>query len=570
MGRKFYTIYNRAESPLAKTEDTDLSLEFVKKLVEFLEQRGHSGFYADRDARPGTNVFRNLQQNIQNSDKTLLVVTPGFYNNTWGVYSTQRAIKDYLDTKKTNKVIPIGLGIQHDLELQDLNITEWIYFPHNFVNEELDPKFCIILEALESDGPYNQQQGYQQYRERIHATEHGDNLRRTTEGQLVAHPNSFDSLSYDGSTASGITREVCDNSVSLCVDGNQQDVRVENARSITNTMCLQEGPSVSLPIPKITSQNLAAGRGDSKESAAVGQKGASDQQSHQKMEELKMGLFGQGEQGESSQVLVKQVYGGLTSSGTDNERARGHTMSTQTTSRRPGQENSVDHGSRSSENMAGLGRSDGNDLVTTISTADGLQGGNPALPFQNQISLSQDVDLSVDALGVMMQNMEQNQSADLNLQPAETPTSDSGYNSSGMAAPLTPDEVSQKSGSLVGSNDGNANVSIPPKNAGIATDARVLAGSERAAEGSAGFVPSNADVEAVEKHLEQSSAAQTESPNGIVMNGPRGMADSADLAHVEHVDTNKNGDGGYSPYVKYGILFLGVAAGCVFLYKKYR
>ncbi|XP_045189683.2 uncharacterized protein LOC123547013 [Mercenaria mercenaria] len=184
-GVDFYVIYNRAFTPRAETEDTSLSLKFTEFLVQYLEVRGHRGHYAERDAIPGSNVFKELFRNIREARKTILVVTPEFLRNCWATYSSQAAFKELLDTNKSDKLIPIGIDISDHQKLQELNITEWIHFTHDWSFTSNTHKWNNIIQALTHDGPLSTDQEY------VHAQEHGDNRLRTYGETLVVQPSSL-------------------------------------------------------------------------------------------------------------------------------------------------------------------------------------------------------------------------------------------------------------------------------------------------------------------------------------------------------------------------------------------
>eukprot|EP00058_Branchiostoma_floridae_P026017 XP_002611507.1 hypothetical protein BRAFLDRAFT_63858 [Branchiostoma floridae] len=66
------------------------------------------GCVADRDFLPGKSVFDNIIDSIENSYKTLLILTPDFVNSVWCKYETEQALMESL-MGKTGRVIPIML-----------------------------------------------------------------------------------------------------------------------------------------------------------------------------------------------------------------------------------------------------------------------------------------------------------------------------------------------------------------------------------------------------------------------------------------------------------------------------
>ncbi|XP_019630947.1 PREDICTED: uncharacterized protein LOC109474907 [Branchiostoma belcheri] len=66
------------------------------------------GCVADRDFMPGKSVFDNIIYSIENSYKTLLILTPNFVTSEWCKYETEQALVESL-TSKTGRVIPIML-----------------------------------------------------------------------------------------------------------------------------------------------------------------------------------------------------------------------------------------------------------------------------------------------------------------------------------------------------------------------------------------------------------------------------------------------------------------------------
>ncbi|CAH1268131.1 TLR1 [Branchiostoma lanceolatum] len=66
------------------------------------------GCVADRDFLPGKSVFDNIIHSIENSYKTLLILTPNFVTSEWCKYETEHALYESL-RGKSGRVIPIML-----------------------------------------------------------------------------------------------------------------------------------------------------------------------------------------------------------------------------------------------------------------------------------------------------------------------------------------------------------------------------------------------------------------------------------------------------------------------------
>lgn len=144
----FFVIYNRALNPKAETDDTRMSFKFTTKLVDFLESKGHKGLYDDRDSKPGANIFHQLKNNVKNTMKTMVVVTPEFLRNCWATYSSQSTFKHLLDSQETGKLIPIGVDISDNQKLEELNIIDWIHFTKDWEKEQNSQKWDIISKVL--------------------------------------------------------------------------------------------------------------------------------------------------------------------------------------------------------------------------------------------------------------------------------------------------------------------------------------------------------------------------------------------------------------------------------------
>eukprot|EP00058_Branchiostoma_floridae_P027813 XP_002613304.1 hypothetical protein BRAFLDRAFT_68270 [Branchiostoma floridae] len=68
------------------------------------------GCVADRDFMPGKSVFDNIIYSIENSYKTLLILTPNFVTSEWCKYETEQALMESLKSK-SGRVIPIMLHV---------------------------------------------------------------------------------------------------------------------------------------------------------------------------------------------------------------------------------------------------------------------------------------------------------------------------------------------------------------------------------------------------------------------------------------------------------------------------
>eukprot|EP00058_Branchiostoma_floridae_P027814 XP_002613305.1 hypothetical protein BRAFLDRAFT_68271 [Branchiostoma floridae] len=69
---------------------------------------GFKGCVADRDFEPGKSVFDNIIYSIENSYKTLLILTPNFVTSEWCKYETEQVLMESLKSK-SGRVIPIML-----------------------------------------------------------------------------------------------------------------------------------------------------------------------------------------------------------------------------------------------------------------------------------------------------------------------------------------------------------------------------------------------------------------------------------------------------------------------------
>ena len=134
---------------LALTEDCELSLQFVEDLVKTLEDKGHKGHFADRDAIAGSNLFTELFRYTREARKIFLVVTPEFLSNCWSRYSSMAAFKNLIDTDKCDKLIPIGIGISEHQKLPELNIKDWIHFSGDWSSlNKNSRKWNIIIKVF--------------------------------------------------------------------------------------------------------------------------------------------------------------------------------------------------------------------------------------------------------------------------------------------------------------------------------------------------------------------------------------------------------------------------------------
>lgn len=131
-GYHFNIIYNKAGSPFSRNEDQLVSLEFTKFLVEKLKNKGYGrGYYGDRDEIPGRNVFSELKRVIDNSYRTIVVITPGFKENLWSKYCHQSSFKKLLDTDSAGRFLPVSLGLEARELPEELNVQHAVYFNIN-------------------------------------------------------------------------------------------------------------------------------------------------------------------------------------------------------------------------------------------------------------------------------------------------------------------------------------------------------------------------------------------------------------------------------------------------------
>ena len=115
----FHVIYNHAQSPHSANEDNNQSLEYTETVVSRLSRLGFDkSYYHKRDARPGHSMFDELFRVIRESGFTFLILTRGFLDNCWSMYSGMSAFKKRLDKRKGHRVIALAFNLT-DKEIPD-------------------------------------------------------------------------------------------------------------------------------------------------------------------------------------------------------------------------------------------------------------------------------------------------------------------------------------------------------------------------------------------------------------------------------------------------------------------
>ncbi|XP_061194902.1 uncharacterized protein LOC133203056 isoform X3 [Saccostrea echinata] len=153
-------IYDHARSRLASTEETELSLNIVKKADEHLTRWGYGrNNYHDRDCIPGRNVFTELFRVVDSSQFVLLILTEGFLKNCWVRYCQMAAFKKLIDESirpeciASHRVIPISVNVPEDEVPQELRQLTCIYFVNDWETNEQE--WLKLKRAL--DGPSMQE-----------------------------------------------------------------------------------------------------------------------------------------------------------------------------------------------------------------------------------------------------------------------------------------------------------------------------------------------------------------------------------------------------------------------------
>lgn len=147
----FNVIYNRAKSTCAREEDERISLEFTKYLVAKLAGYGYNkAYFGDRDSVPGRNVFTELKRVVEGSEKTVVVISPGFRKNCWHKFCQQTSFKKLIDEDKMHRFIPVFLNISNVRPEcpEEVNIQERIEFSSDTYSTELSNNEWIKLTKV--------------------------------------------------------------------------------------------------------------------------------------------------------------------------------------------------------------------------------------------------------------------------------------------------------------------------------------------------------------------------------------------------------------------------------------
>lgn len=127
----FNVIYHRKSNDESDNDnhDSELALSFTKFLVQKLSEFGfRKGYYSDRDATGGTNIFEELCRVVDLSWITIVVLTPGLQKSSWNEYCRQTCFKKLLDKNQSYRFIPLSLGVKKESLPEELNLQEVIYF----------------------------------------------------------------------------------------------------------------------------------------------------------------------------------------------------------------------------------------------------------------------------------------------------------------------------------------------------------------------------------------------------------------------------------------------------------
>ena len=137
----FHVIYRR-------DPDDKPAHDFARYLTEYLEKemtdklgKPIRGYYAERDAKLGSNTIKEIVRVIENSSFTLVVLTERFIESTWDMYWNLTAFQKRTKRgdKNLNQLIPIVFGVK-DTKLQEiwkeLELTEVLIVPETGYKDE--------------------------------------------------------------------------------------------------------------------------------------------------------------------------------------------------------------------------------------------------------------------------------------------------------------------------------------------------------------------------------------------------------------------------------------------------
>lgn len=95
----FNVVYNHAKAKLARTADTEMSLDWTRRTVESLQLMGLvNSYYHDRDCPVGQGLVQELARVLAGSEVTVVVLSPGFVRDCWPRYSQLTSFKSLFNT----------------------------------------------------------------------------------------------------------------------------------------------------------------------------------------------------------------------------------------------------------------------------------------------------------------------------------------------------------------------------------------------------------------------------------------------------------------------------------------
>nr|KAG5700934.1 hypothetical protein BaRGS_034219 [Batillaria attramentaria] len=161
----FNVVYNHAKSKLSRTADTELSLSWTKRAVEWLQLMGLvNSYYHDRDCAAGQGLVQELTRVLEGSEVTVLVLSPGFVRDCWPRYSLLTCFKSLLNNSKTSstssgrssrRVMPVALGLDAKDLPPGLNPGDVMFFKQDWQedDEAWSRLRASMLTSLPAGGP---------------------------------------------------------------------------------------------------------------------------------------------------------------------------------------------------------------------------------------------------------------------------------------------------------------------------------------------------------------------------------------------------------------------------------
>lgn len=139
-------VYNNIE--IKETTDNRLATEFVHYLDKKLKGWGIVCYIGVRDCLGGRNVFEELFKIVSETDRCLVIITPGFRSNYWAKYCKQTALMYLLKKENQHKMIPITLNIDDIDSLKELNVNSPFHIKGSN-EEEWENNNKVCMERLE-------------------------------------------------------------------------------------------------------------------------------------------------------------------------------------------------------------------------------------------------------------------------------------------------------------------------------------------------------------------------------------------------------------------------------------